>query len=119
MPIHARRRWPSILAIVLLIPGLAGADDVRIRADVANVRDAGSSQGKVLFQVKSGDVLKLIAVAGEWLHVETTDGRRGYVSKMLGQVIPSAPAPARTAAPQGSRSLLGKCCGVRCQRSWK
>lgn len=99
MPIQARRRWQSILAIVLLIPGLAGADDVRIRGTVANVRAEGSAQGKVLFQVKAGDVLRLLGVAGDWLHVETADGRRGYVSKTLGVVIASAPAPAPASTP--------------------
>jgi hypothetical protein len=96
MPMQARRRWPSILAIVasFLIPALAGAEDVRIRGTVANVRAEGSAQGKVLFQVKAGDVLRLIDVAGDWLHVETADGRRGYVSKTVAEVI-----PARTAAP--------------------
>jgi len=101
MPIQGRRRWPSILAIVasFLIPALAaGAEDVRIRAAVANVRAEASTQGKVLFQVKAGDVLRLIDVAGVWLHVETADGRRGYVSKALAEVIPSGP-PARPAAP--------------------
>jgi hypothetical protein len=103
MPIQARRRWRSILVIVAscLVPVLAAAEDVRIRGTVANVRAEGSSQGKVLFQVKAGDVLRLIDVAGDWLHVETADGRRGYVSKTLAEVIPSAP-PARTAAPAAS-----------------
>ena len=101
MLIQARRRGPSILAIVasFLIPALgAGADDVRIRGTAANVRAEGSVQGKVLFQAKAGDVLRLIDVAGDWLHVETADGRRGYVSKFLADVIPSRP-PARTAEP--------------------
>ena len=101
MPIKARRRWPFILAIVasFLIPPLAaGAEDVRIRSTVANVRAEGSSLGKVLFQVKAGDVLRVIDVAGAWLHVETADGRRGYVSKTLAEAIPSGPA-VRTAVP--------------------
>ncbi len=84
-----------------LVPALAVAEDVRIRGTVANVRAEGSSQGKVLFQVKAGDVLRLLDVAGDWLHVETADGRRGYVSKTLAEVIPEAP-PARTAAPSAS-----------------
>ena len=97
MPIQARRRWPSALVIVTasLFPALGAAEDVRIRARVANVRAEGSSQGKVLFQVKAGDVLRLLDVAGDWLHVETADGRRGYVSKTLAE-CPSAP-PARPA----------------------
>ena len=87
MSIQARRRWPSILVIVAasLFAALAAAEDVRIRGTVANVRAEGSSQGKVLFQVKAGDVLRLLDVAGDWLHVETADGRRGYVSKTRGR----------------------------------
>ena len=109
MPIQARRRWPSVLVLgaSFLIPTLAAADDVRIRSTVANVRAEGSAQGKVLFQVKAGDVLRLVDVAGDWLHVETADGRRGYISKMLGQVIPSAPTPPRTAAPAAQSSARG------------
>ena len=100
MPIQALRRWQSILVIVasFLIPALAAAEDVRIRGTVANVRAEGSAQGKVLFQVKAGDVLSLLDVAGDWLHVETADGRRGYVSKTLAEVIPAG-ARARPAAP--------------------
>jgi hypothetical protein len=107
MPTQALRRWQSVLAIVaLLLPALpAGADDVRIRSAVANVRAEGSSQAKVLFQLKAGDVVRLLAVVGNWLHVETADGRRGYVSKTLGDVIATRPAdaqavPAAPAAPQ-------------------
>jgi hypothetical protein len=105
MPIQARRRWPFLLALCILIPGLAEADDVRIRATVANVREEGSTRAKVLFQAAAGDVLRLLAVVGDWLHVETADGRRGYVSKSLAEVIPSAkPAPtaAAPAAPPAS-----------------
>ena len=106
-------RRPTILAIVasVLIPALtAGADDVRIRGAVANVRAEGSSQGKVIFQVKAGDVLRLLDVAGAWLHVEAPDGRRGYVSKMMADVIVSAPAPraatpAAVAAPAAAGTL--------------
>ena len=79
MPIQARRRWPSMLAIVaaLLIQAhVAGADDVRIRSTVANVRAEGSAEARVLFQVRAGDVLRLLDVAGDWLHVEAADGRR-------------------------------------------
>jgi hypothetical protein len=101
MPIRARRRWLSILSItaaLLVAPLAAHADDVRIRASVANVRAEASGSSRVLFQVKAGDVLRLLAISGDWLHVEATDGRRGYVSKALGDVIASAPA-GRTAAP--------------------
>jgi hypothetical protein len=43
-------------------------------------------------------VLRLMAVVGDWLHVETADGRRGYVSRTVADVIPSSTAP-QTAAP--------------------
>jgi hypothetical protein len=71
---------------------------VRIRARVANVRAEASTSSRVLFQVKAGDVLRLLAVSGDWLNVEAADGRRGYVSKTLADMIAPAPA-ARTAAP--------------------
>lgn len=112
MPIQGLRRCRSILPIMasFLIPVLAAeADDVRIRGTVANVRAEGSTRGKVLFQVKAGDVLRLIDAAGDWLHVETADGRRGYVSKTLAEVIPSTPAraaaPAAPAAPSTGGTL--------------
>lgn len=100
MSIQARRRWPSIFVIVasLVIPDFAAADDVRIRSTVANVRAEGSAQARVLFQVKAGEVLRVMAVVGDWFHVETADGRRGYVSKTVADVIPSTTAP-QTAAP--------------------
>jgi hypothetical protein len=107
MSIQARRRWPSVLLIVAasLFAALATAEDVRIRGTVANVRAEGWAQGKVLFQVKAGDVLRLLDVAGDWLHVETADGRRGYVSKTVAEVISKAPpAPAAAPAPSSARA---------------
>jgi hypothetical protein len=89
-------RWPGVLALtasLLLSPLAARADDVRIRSAVANVREEGSARGKVLFQVKGGDRLRLLDVAGDWLHVEAGDGRRGFVSRTVADVIPAAPAP--------------------------
>src|SRR5687767_4073639 len=99
MPMPGRRGWLSILAIAaaLIQAHAAAADDVRIRSAVANVRAGGSTEARVLFQVKAGDVLRLLDVSGNWLHVEAADGRRGYVSKALAGVIPSAAAP--TSAP--------------------
>lgn len=110
MRIRPRRSWLSILSITasLVIAPAAGADDVRIRSSMANVRAEASTRGAVLFQVKAGDVLRLIEVSGAWLHVETSDGRRGYVSKALAEVIPSAApasAPAAGAAPSTTASL--------------
>ncbi len=103
MPIQGRRRGPSVLVIVasLLIPVSRG---VRRRAHPRHRGQrarGGLDPGEVLFQVKAGDVLRLLDVAGDWLHVETADGRRGYVSKTVADVIAPAP-PARTAAPAAS-----------------
>jgi len=86
------RVWPSILAIVLVLPALAIADDVRIRSAVANVRTEGSTLGTVVFRLKAGDTVKLLETAGDWLRVETRDGRRGWVSKTVADVIATTPA---------------------------
>jgi hypothetical protein len=97
-PVHL---LPSILAIVLAIPALTLADDVRIRSAVANVRTEGSTLGTVVFQLKAGDTAKLLETAGDWLRIETRDGRRGWVSKTVADVVatPTATAPAATAPP--------------------
>lgn len=99
LPIQARRFFVfAVVASLVIAARAAGAEDVRIRLTVVNVRAEGAAQARVLFQVRAGDVLRLIDVAGDWIHVETADGRRGYVSKSVADVIPSRPA-ARTVAP--------------------
>jgi hypothetical protein len=99
MPIVAARLWPSILSILLLIPHLAAADEVRVRATVANVRANGAAQAPVVFRVKAGETLKLVETAGDWIRIETADGRRGWIAKSLVEVLSSAPASASAPPP--------------------
>lgn len=44
------------------------------------VRDAPSTSGKELTQVKPGDELEFIEVSGTWTSVKLSDGTKGYVS---------------------------------------
>jgi hypothetical protein len=76
----------------------AAERQVRITGSVANVRPQASMQGQPLFQVKSGEVLQLLDVAGDWYHVEASGGRQGYVYKGLAEIIDAHP-PAAAAAP--------------------
>jgi hypothetical protein len=88
-------KWASLVAalVSVLVPARAVADDVRVRGTVANVRAEGSTRAAVLFQVKAGETLHVLATAGDWLHVETADGRKGWVSKTV-VAVEAAPAGA-------------------------
>jgi hypothetical protein len=77
---------------------------------VANVRAEPSPRARVLFQVRSGDVLRLLDTQGDWLQVETADGRRGYLFKALGEVKappPPAAAPPPPPPPPPPTTVLG------------
>jgi hypothetical protein len=78
---------------------------------VANIRSGPSTQAGILFQVKAGEVLKLLEAKGDWYHVETSAGRRGYLFHSLaterttpaGTPPPSAPSPASSSAGASSQ----------------
>jgi hypothetical protein len=102
-------------AIVLVAAlGLAGSEapataapagdavELRVTASVVNVRSAPSVNGRVLYQVRRGDVLKLVQEGEGWLLVAAAGRASGYVrADLVERVGPSAPvgdAAARTPA---------------------
>jgi hypothetical protein len=99
---HRAYRLSAVCLMVALAAGPAWAQavagaEVRVVGQVANVRAEPSPRARVLFQVRSGDVLRLLDTQGDWLQVETADGRRGYLFKALGEV--KAPPPPAAAPP--------------------
>jgi hypothetical protein len=107
----------SLLMMLLLIapPMTAAADSgrrLRITAAVANVRSAPSAESKVVFQLRTGDLVRILESSEQWYGIEAGDGRRGYVFHRLGDVVeppppvpapePAAQAPSAPAAPSGT-----------------
>jgi hypothetical protein len=109
------RAWSMVLALVVgLGPALPAAGDagrqVKITGATANVRSQPSVHGQLLFQVRTGELLVLLDVAGDWYHVEASGGRQGYLYRNLAEILepppPQAPPapPAPEAAPAPSQA---------------
>jgi len=83
---------PVAVTLVLSLlgaPALAQVPEqhVRITGSVTNVREGASPAARVLFQLKAGDVARLIATSGAWYRIES-DGRQGYVlARLVGCVV--------------------------------
>jgi hypothetical protein len=104
--------WAGLLAfLVVAQPAFSdtAGQQVRVTAAVANVRSQPAPTAPVLFQAKSGEVLRLVDTKGDWMEVETSDGRRGFIFHTLVEVLPSAPQPpaAAPAAPQAAAPQSG------------
>jgi hypothetical protein len=88
-----------VLALACFLPFSAHAEnsgqDVRVKAGAVNVRQKASAAAPVIFTAKAGDTFHLVSTEGDWLQIETTDGRRGYIFHTLVNVAPAqATAPA-------------------------
>lgn len=82
-----------VLAGFSPLPAADQERNVRIVAALANVRAQPSPRAPVILQLRSGDTARLLGSDGEWHHVETNDGRRGYVFQRLTEVLAPAPPP--------------------------
>ncbi|MCK4546601.1 MAG: SH3 domain-containing protein [Candidatus Eisenbacteria sp.] len=51
--------------------------------DLCNVRSAPSTDSSVVTQVKKGQSLKFLERDGDWIWVETRNGARGWIYRML------------------------------------
>jgi hypothetical protein len=62
-----------------------------ITADAANVRDAASRTGSVIDRVERGEIVQLVEVVGDWVHIRIEgDGIDGFVhSRLISSDAPS------------------------------
>jgi hypothetical protein len=91
-------RFLFLLVVVLsaFAPSTVAAQSewqsLQVRVVRANVRDAASMKGGVIFQASENDVLTVLNTSGDWYFVESSTGRRGYINKtVVRQVTPLAP----------------------------
>lgn len=66
---------------------------LRVWAQRANVRDMPSTNGKVIFQLPQGELLRVIRKEDDWYFIEVSGDRKGYISALVVQPI-EAPKPA-------------------------
>jgi hypothetical protein len=73
--------------------------DVRVKQAAVNVRQNAATSSAVLFTAKAGDTFRLVGTEGDWVQIETPDGKRGFIFKTLVELIPIRAAAAAGAAP--------------------
>lgn len=89
---------------------------VRVTSELANIRQQASTTSPILLAVKKDTLLKLLGKNGNWLRVETPDGRSsGYIHnslvviedarKDLGPQDQAAPKPPAEKIPRGEKPL--------------
>ncbi len=61
---------------------------VRVRESTLNLHDGAGESFQVVGKAHMGDVLEVLGDAGEWYHVTTRAGLRGWVSKALVTRVP-------------------------------
>jgi hypothetical protein len=99
--ISASRPLAAALALCLAAPpGFAqpAEQQLRITGTVTNVRESASPSARVLFQLKAGDVVRLLATTGSWYRIES-GGKQGYVLARLAEIVPAPPPPPAAAGP--------------------
>ncbi len=101
---------------LILVTGLFSQDHqvVRIISDQANIRQKASTDSPIVMTVTRDTLLPLLGRNGNWMRVQTPDGKAsGYIHKSLVQ-IENAPAgstvsvPAEKAAPVPKQQEEGK-----------
>lgn len=83
------------LFLAALTASTAGARDMRVIVDRANVRAEPDQESPMLWRVVCGDVVALVAERGRWREVaDPASGRRGFVrADLLGPATREAACP--------------------------
>ncbi len=102
-----------VLAVLSLaavpLPADQAATQVRVVAQVANVRVAAELASAVVQTAKAGTVFPVIRKAGDWYLVGLPGGGQGYLNKAVVEELPSAapeaaaPVRAQAAPPAGAQ----------------
>ncbi len=62
---------------------VSSVPSVITKKDLCNIRSGPSTKDKVLLSVEKGIPFKVLEKKGRWLHVEHTDGDRGWIFDAL------------------------------------
>lgn len=109
-------------AFILLMASMAAAQSlkvVRITSERANIRQMASTDSPIVVTVKKDTLLPYLGKNGNWLRVETPDGRTsGYVHNSIAEVIDAPPGTvvkkpdetrqAETSPPKKERTVSSK-----------
>jgi hypothetical protein len=98
----SRHSLTLVAAVILVLaPSAVGAQSagqtIQVSVVRANVRDAASMNGKVIFHASQKDVFTVISSSGDWYFIETSHARRGYINRSVVQALELSEL--RTAAP--------------------
>lgn len=100
----------SVIVLAVLLTFALGAaaaqeqpESLQVSVVRANIRDAASMNGEVIFQASQNDVLTVLDKSGDWYFVETSTGRRGYIHTSVIRVI-QAPSPSPVSPPTPAAS---------------
>lgn len=98
----SRHSLTLVAAVILVLaPSAVGAQSagqtIQVSVVRANVRDAASMNGEVIFQASRNDVFTAISRSGDWYLIETSHARRGYINRSVVQAL--VLSELRTAAP--------------------
>ena len=91
----ARTGFQAIIAFMLLTTvfiGIACADTVFVQGKTAKLRAGKTSLDPVVTDVKFGEALEVLRKDGNWLEVQTTAGKTGWI--FLSKTTPTKPAGA-------------------------
>jgi SH3-like domain-containing protein len=76
---------PIILAFLIVFagPGLAEAERLSVKADIANIRSGPDTNDAVIWQVEKYHPLKVVQKQGSWYLFEDFEGDRGWIHNSL------------------------------------
>ncbi|MFQ5897634.1 MAG: SH3 domain-containing protein [Candidatus Methylomirabilia bacterium] len=88
------RRWRGLLVVlgaaVLICPLVVqAASFVRVKVEVANVREGPGKQFKRLWKAYKNDPLRVVGRDGQWLEVEEFEGYKGWIYAPLTDTKPA------------------------------
>jgi len=101
-----KRHLLTTIALFSFVPPIAAQEQpqsLQVSVVRANVRDAASMNGEVIFQLSQNDVLTVLDKSDDWYFVETSTGRRGYIHTSVVRVVtrqPISPAQPGAAPPR-------------------
>jgi SH3-like domain-containing protein len=69
--------------LIMLLPGVAGAERLAVSAPVANIRSGPGTSHTLLWKVEKYFPIRVIEKSGEWYHFEDFEGDKGWVHQSL------------------------------------
>lgn len=76
------KRWPRLLALLILLPGAAAAETVYVTDQLRlSLYDAPGDQSEVIRFLTSGEALEALGEDGPYMRVRTSKGEEGWAKR--------------------------------------